>query len=416
VTDIAAFSPPLIGRSALRALAASGDARARHYRIDEFGSIPPYLAGTRLSIYSAPGDCEKIWRDAVERCAGTLFQCFEWHAAFHATIGVAEGVEPQIVHLADRAGRTLLLLPLAIYREGRLRVLRFSGGVVTDYNAPLIDRTFAARTNAAQVARLWAIVLDLLPRVDLVWLRRMPAALEEVPNPFAALPGAEHTENAHPVMLPETVAAFRAGRKAKFVRENRRLRRRMGELGAVEFRCPAPGSTEAEAAFAAIARQKSRLWVETRCRDLFAEPGYLDFYRSLTHADFQSARPHLSALHVGGTIVSAGWGMVFRGRYYFLVVGREDGAWTRWSPGRLLFESLIETSIADPEIGIFDLAAGDESYKREWTDTKLPLYELLATRTGKGALFLLRHRLRERLKRNRHLRNWVRRLRGKKPK
>ena len=100
MTDIAAFSPPLIDRSAPPVLAASGEARARHYRIDEFGSLPRYLAGARLSIYSTPGDCEAIWRDAVERCAGTLFQCFEWHAAFHATIGVAEGVEPQIVHLA----------------------------------------------------------------------------------------------------------------------------------------------------------------------------------------------------------------------------------------------------------------------------------------------------------------------------
>ena len=187
MTDIAAFSPPLIDRSAPPVLAASGEARARHYRIDEFGSLPRYLAGARLSIYSTPGDCEAIWRDAVERCAGTLFQCFEWHAAFHATIGVAEGVEPQIVHLADHTGRTLLLLPLAICREGRLRVLRFSGGVVTDYNAPLIDRTFAARTDAAQIARLWAIVLDLLPRVDLVWLRRMPAAIEDAPNPFAGV-------------------------------------------------------------------------------------------------------------------------------------------------------------------------------------------------------------------------------------
>ena len=68
-------------------------------------------------------------------------------------------------------------------------MLRFSGGVVTDYNAPLIDRTFAARTDAAQIARLWAIVLDLLPRVDLVWLRRMPAAIEEHPTRSPPCPG-----------------------------------------------------------------------------------------------------------------------------------------------------------------------------------------------------------------------------------
>ena len=68
----------------------------------------------------------------------------------------------------------MLILPLGIYRRGWLRVLRFLGGVVTDYNAPLIDPDFAWRIGEAEFAALWRRILDLLPGVDLVWLRRMP--------------------------------------------------------------------------------------------------------------------------------------------------------------------------------------------------------------------------------------------------
>jgi len=377
------------------------------YRLRDLDADLARLADARISIYRSLAECEVVWRRAVAAGACFAFQCFEWQAAFQATIGAAEGVEPYIVDIADRNGRSLLLLPLCLERQGRLRAIAFLGGAVTDYGAPVIDPEFAASVLPGEIERLLATVLNLLPPADFVWLRRMPQAIENVRNPLAELPQARHTENGHALSLPGTADGFRASPN------NRRKRRQLAKLGAVEFRSPPPDSPEAAAILPVLAAQKSRRWIETVNWDMFAKPGYRAFYDVLSGAALQSGEVHVSALTVGETIVAAHWGIVFRGRYYFLLVGRQDGEWGRYSPGRLLIEDLIGWCLARGGVGVFDLTAGEEGYKREWTDHSLPLFEYLAPRSAAGMLFIAQYRARQWLKQNRRLRNWVRRLKGK---
>ena len=94
-------------------------------------------------------------------------------------------------------------------------------------------------------------------------------------------------------------------------------------------------------------------------------------------------------------------------------IGREAGEWDRYSPGRLMIEDLIGWCNARGGVTVFDLTAGEEGYKREWTDHSLPLFEYLAPLTLAGALFTGQHHIREWLKQNRQLRNSIRRLRGR---
>ena len=53
-------------------------------------------ADARVSIYRSLGECEVVWRRAVEAGACLAFQCFEWQAAFQATIGAAEGLSSTV--------------------------------------------------------------------------------------------------------------------------------------------------------------------------------------------------------------------------------------------------------------------------------------------------------------------------------
>ena len=413
MSDLSAIAPRI---AAERRLVGSQPTATRHYALVDLDARLAPLPASRLTIYRSFAECETAWRAAMATTAWYAFQSFDWLAVWQQTIGAAEGVEPYLVRLEDAAGKTVLILPLGIYREGWRRVLRFLGGVVTDYNAPLIDPDFAARIAPADMARLWTAIVGLLPNVDLAWLPRMPEAIEGVRNPMAALPGAAHTEDGHAAALPDTMAAFRKARSTRMFTDTRRRRRRLAEVGPVEYRSPAPESAEAAAIWPILARQKSRRWVETKCRDLFAEPPYVAFYRRLSEAGMQGGRVHVSCLKAGDTVVAAHWGIVCQGRFYFLIVGREAGDWDFYSPGRLLIEDLIEQSIAAPDIGIFDFTGGDEGFKLDWSDRTLPLYEYLAPCSLKGAAFIAVHRLRQRLKQNSRLRNWVRRLKGKAPK
>src|SRR5260370_31760340 len=370
------------------------------------------LDALRISLHRSVEEGEPLWRTAATHCAGLAFQSFDWQSAYQATIGRSEGVLPLIVHVADQSGRTLLILPLGIYRRGWLRVLRFLGGVVTDYNAPLIDPDFAGSISEAEFAVLWHRILDLLPPVDLVWLRRMPEVIDGWRNPLARLPGAEHTKDAHAAALPAPFEAFKAQRGAKLFRENGRQRRRLAERGAVETRFP-DKVEDRLAILDILARQKSRRWRETGARDMFPSPGYLEFYRRVTAQGVgDGGRIHVGSLEVDGLVVATNWAVIYRRRFYDLLGGYEAGEWARLSVARLLVESIVQWCIEDPEVAVYDLTVGAEAYKHHWADHSLAIYELLAPRSRIGRLYVAYRGRRARLKRNERVRALARRLRS----
>jgi CelD/BcsL family acetyltransferase involved in cellulose biosynthesis len=381
----------------------------REVALEEASGI---LCGTRLAVYASLANCEALWRRAFEDCAGYAFQSFEWQSTCQATIGAAQGIEPHVAVLSNGNGRVLMLLPLGIYRQRGLRVLRFLGDVVTDYGAPLIDREFAAAIQPADTARLWSAICRLLPRVDVVWLWRMPPEIEGVPNPLAALPGTEHADDAFAAILPSSMVEFRKTHRVNWS-DTRRRRRRLAEHGRVEFELATTAAARDEA-LARVAQDKSRRWRETGARDLFAEPGYLDFYRTMTETPVAGATPQIAVLRLDGRIVAAHWGLVVGERFYYLLPAY-DAAWQDYSVGRLLIENMVEWAIQEPGVRIFDLTAGGEAYKHQWTDCSTPLYELLAPASLVGRIYVAGRRWRERLKRHPGLRNIVRRLKGKAP-
>jgi CelD/BcsL family acetyltransferase involved in cellulose biosynthesis len=367
------------------------------------------LEGATISVFRSMADAEELWRRAAADCTGFVFQSFEWQAAYQATIGASEGVELCIVHVADRSGAPLLLLPLGLYREGPLRILRFLGGAVTDYNAPLIAPGFAEQFTAPEFAALWRQILDRLPRFDLFWFRRMPKTIDGERNPMVELSGACHTRDAYAAHIPQTVEAFRAARSPKLFSDGRRQRRRLAEKGEFHLELHLDGDAALDTV-TAMARQKSRRYQESGVRDIFAEPGYLDFYRSLTDGPLRLPGVHVSRLRIGDTTVATHWGAVHNGRLYWLMPGYEAGDWGRYSCGRLLLESAFEWCI-EHEIRVLDLTVGDERYKLDWADHSLALYECIGARSLKGAVYVGYQRAREVLKKNERLRGIAQRLR-----
>ncbi len=370
---------------------------------------PAAAADLRITVFRSVEAAEGIWREAEARGRGYAFQRYDWHAAWQATIGAAERVDPYIVRVVDAADATMLLLPLGVYRLQGLRVLRPLGGLVTDYNAPLLEPGFAAQVTPEQVAGLWSAILDALPRIDLVWLRRMPEMVEGARNPLVFLSGARHTEDAHTARLGPTMAQFRAEHTLSWP-DTRRRRRRLSEQGRLEF-VVAASPEKQHAMLQSLAPLKSRHWRRAGSRDWFAEPGYLRFYETLTAAPPPDVEVHVSALRVDDVVVAAHWGLVAGGRFYHLVTAYDD-QWSRYAPGRLLIEDLVDWCIRRGDIRLFDFTAGAEPYKREWTDHSMPLYEVIAPRSALGTAYVTWRGWRERLKQQEQLRSLVRRLKG----
>nr|WP_314071389.1 GNAT family N-acetyltransferase [uncultured Roseococcus sp.] len=378
----------------------------------------PILAGDPfrghvLRVYASLAEAREVWRQALQDGTGYVFQTWEWNNTWQDTIGRRQGVRPWIVELRDAEDRSVALWPLGIYRRSGLRVLDFLADMVSDYRAPVLQAEFIQALPPGAFEALWQAIVRGTPGIDLVALRRMPGWLEAPgapPNPMAQLAGARHTENAHAAHLPESIEAFHQRLSKKRLADMRRLLRQLEEVAPV--RISALDDDKARpAVLQALAEQKSRRWRESGSPDMFAEPGYLDFYRTLTFAPETGAQVVVNSMRAGDTFVATHWGACYRGRYYWILPTYAAGEWMRFSCGRALMKAMIEWSIAQG-FRIFDLTVGDEAYKKDWTDHSMPLYAWQQGVTLPGRGFLVLQDIRAWARAQPALRRLVRRLRG----
>ena len=358
------------------------------------------LAGASIAIYTSLHECEAVWRQAAAQCSSYLFQSFEWQSVWSRTTGARQRVAEFIVHMTGEGAETLLLIPLGIYRSRYLSSLQFLGGALTDYNAPLMASGFADSCTAEDFARLWRAILKLLPKVDIVWLARLPETLDGAANPMLGLSGAIHTANSHCTVLPASFTEFCAARSSSFFKRTRTQARRLARVGPVEIRLEDDADSRIES-IRTLARQKSRWTRERGHRDLFAMPGQMEFYETLTKTTIEHGKFVLASMRVDNRIVATQLGFVYRDRYYCLILSRESGEWERYSVGRQLMEWMVKWCIAECGIKIFDLTIGDEPYKLRWTDRRLPLYELISPHTVNGMCFMIYRRVCIRMRGNR---------------
>ncbi|GJE42536.1 GNAT family N-acetyltransferase [Methylobacterium soli] len=352
------------------------------------------MAGARLSILPDLPASEAVWREATAHCGASAFQTYEWLSAWFDTIGTAERARAYIVHVAARDDTTLLLIPLAIHARAYGLSLEFLGGDLTDYNLPLVNPAHAI--GPTDIQRLWAEILARLPRVDLVRLTRMPLSLDHVQNPLAALAGAAQETKAYGAHLPADFEAFAAARSEVFFRKNKQYRRRLEKEGQVRIAFPEEGP-ERLAIIRFLIDQKSRWQQAAGVANTFARADTRAFYERMTQTTLREGSVSTAGLWVGDDLVAGLWGVIFRGRYAFLITSyRTD--WSKLSVGRLLIESVIQMCIGRGDLKIFDLTVGEEGYKASWADHTLPLYRYQAARSLRGHAVMAFWHLRARVK------------------
>jgi CelD/BcsL family acetyltransferase involved in cellulose biosynthesis len=371
------------------------------------------LATATITIYPSLAAAESTWRAAVEHCACFVFQTFEWNATWRETVGRTEPISEHVVHVAAADGRTLMLLPLAIRQTQRLRVLEFLGGSLTDYNAPLIDADFARTLDERDFVRLWRTAIGLLPKLDVVWLVRMPETVDGAPNPLIGLSWVRHTDDAYAATLPDSFKEFTATRSTQFFAQIRRHRRRLEKHGSVDVSFPSEAGERLDV-IRVLAEQKSSWLRSNGYENTFERSATREFYERLTTSQPQTGRILVACLRVGDQIAATLWGAVFGRRYYFLLPSYGE-QWKNYSAGRILTESVLQRCIDQGDVNVFDLTIGDEGYKRVWSDHALALHEYLEARTVKGFAFVWYRRLRSAVRSNRRIREltraWTSRLR-----
>ena len=361
--------------------------------------------GPRIDVHDSLADADARWRSPERESELWVFQRPAFVEHFVNSLGRAAGSQPFLVELRDD-DRLILLLPLALRRAGPITVLEGLGGRVADYHAPVLAVDAALAPDTAR--RSWSDILAALPPVDVIAFDKMPARVGSRPNPVLAMLDAEpEARMAHAATLGADFPTWLRGkRSAKFLKDKRNQWRRLQDMGRIEVVLDPPPALRARIADALIA-QKSRRWIETGCRDLFALPGYREFYAPLIRGEVMPECSHTSALLLDGEPIACHWGLVDQERFYYILPTHAAGPTLRYSPGVHLLMALFEWAI-HRGIGVFDFTVGDEAYKQDWCDQEMPLWRYREARTWRGRAYLAQEKLRERARRTTWLRDAVR--------
>ena len=364
---------------------------------------PAALGDIRIAVYEDLSAIERDWRAFEPHADCTVFQSFDWLATWQRHIGARNGVLPAIVVARDGEGTILFLLPLAVRPAGFARELTWLGSELCDYNAPLLAATFSTRIDAKRFMALWENIARCLqdnPRLhyDSIILTKMPETVGAQQNPMRHLGGTINASGAYLTHLTGDWETFYTAKRSSATRRHdRSKRRRLAEFGEVKFVNPA-GDSETLRTLDALMAQKARWFAHMGVANLFAKPGYAEFYRALATDPATRHLVHVSRLDVGATAAAVNFGLTYRDCYYHMLASYDDGEVSRFGPGAAHLLDLLHLAI-DREFRIFDFTIGDERYKRDWCDTELKLYDFIAAATWRGALVAMPMLAAQRLKR-----------------
>src|SRR6185295_1319791 len=211
-------------------------------------------------------------------------------------------------------------------------------------------------------------------RFDLIDLQKMPEQIGAQRNPFLDLPVLAHPSGAYVATLGSDWDEFYAAKRSSSTRKReRRQFKHLAEHGEIRF-VDVEERDDIARTLDTLLDQKSRAFARMGVRNMFARPGYREFYLDVA-----------TDLNVRALPAAANLGLRFRNSYYLVLSSYHDGEIARFGPGRAHLHELLRRAI---ERGFerFDFTVGDEPYKLDWSDTELRLHDYLAGASLRGWL------------------------------
>lgn len=347
-----------------------------------------------------------MWAEFQDTGSLYVFQTRQWLEGWYEAVGRHRGVRPCLAAVYDDDDSPSLFFPFQIEESGRLRTLVWFGGELIDYGAPVIG------PGRVDMIAAWMEVLSRIPPVDLVRLPRIPETINNDENPMLALECREYHSRAHYVELEGEWEEFYQGHAGSKTRStDRRKERRLRDLGTVEVLAGVPGEDPVFDEIAlATASQKSERYRVMRAPDIMERDGVRDFFEKPAAPLRDGGILHLSAVSLDGELITTHWGMRFGDRFYYYMPSYAEGTWMKYSPGRLLLFQLFEWCF-DNGVKFFDFTIGDESYKKDWCDREIKLYNYIEGLTAGGKAAAAAHRAGSVLLANRAVLGAARRIR-----
>lgn len=359
-------------------------------------------AELKISLHDNFDDVEEAWRDLEENGHSFVFQNFAWQKSWHEFVAENDGVKPCLVVVKHPSGVPLMLFPLGFQRRGIATCLVWLGGVLSDYQGPILHSNYSTQLDEQRFAAIWADVKARLPRFDAVIFEKQPEYIDTQKNPFISKSSQAHPSDAHYTELSGSLQSFVSSRRSKkSTSTEKRKERRLAEHGEIKF-IVADNAADVDALLPVLMHQKSAGYRKLGVNDLFDDVAIRKFVEHMS-SHHNGSLVFLCGLMVGETVAATFWGLIHKRRLYYLLPAYEHDELTRFSPGNIQLRHMFDWCFRNT-IRVFDFTVGDEPYKKFWCDQTIKLFDDFEGASIKGLLYVqilkMQRKVKRRIKRS----------------
>jgi len=347
------------------------------------------IAGvTRTSLVEALAHGAVAWDELVARAGSTSpFMSWAWHRAWADSAPPAElhASEVLAVHGSDRSLHGLLPIRLCRVRFRRVwvRALIWAVGDVgcpDELDVPALPEADLSALAAALEALPWQVVI-------------LSNLAERAPNAerlCAALGERGHASRHSPLWtcpqldLPSSWDAYLATlspNRRQLLRRKERSLRREHAVAVTHY-----NEDRLDEGWGHLLALHEQRWVGAGEGGAFRDSRTERLQRRFAGEMAQQQRLWLTTLDVDGRPAAAWYGFTSNDTVYFYQGGR-DPRWERESVGLVLMGIMIQRAI-ERGYRAFNFLRGDDSYKRQWTQSRRKTRETAIFRSGWGGLWL----------------------------
>jgi len=318
-----------------------------------------------IKVFSAlNSELKAYWQNFEIKSNSYCFQSYEWIENYKNNFTHNNKKYSLCVIVVLIKSKILCILPLEIEKRANVKILKWVGDKHFDYMAPILSEDF--NLNKENFIQLWKEINNLLPRIDLTYFSKQPEFINNIQNPFVVFLRNYKDSNTRNIFLPNTWKEYTTAiLKKNFYIQNLRKKKLLKKLGNVKFRI-INNKNEKKEYIEKLIEQKNVRLSSKGVKNFFNQED-LNFYKNFEKKELKEIKTHISALSLNDELIAIHWGVIYKKRFYYLLLSMKEENLRKYSPGRLLISLLIRWSIAK-KLKIFDFTLGDEEYKKSWSN------------------------------------------------
>jgi CelD/BcsL family acetyltransferase involved in cellulose biosynthesis len=317
------------------------------------------------------------------------FQSSSWLAVYRATMeNSGKGWGEWVFVVVFEYDRPVAIYPFVLVRGWLTTSIRWLAANISDYNGPVVDRDFSARLPRDLFSRVIGSLTASRPEIAYASLTCVPQSCPGLPEHVSPVGRSFRADyDSHALALRRNWREYYKHLRSKDTRQRLHSKltglRKAGDFKFARVKVPAKRVEVAEQ----IMEWKADRLEAAGDRNPFGRPGReTDIRRTILIAVARSDTPiEVFAIYLDGKPVAGMLALLTSSVFHFWVTSFDARTHPRFSVGTLLLLKTIELA-ARSGYSHYDFLSGDEEYKKDWCDIRIPLWHHLIPFGVNGSL------------------------------